>query len=37
MEITHLHWSQAAQKLTRTGAQLNGPSDAFLVKVVKAR
>jgi hypothetical protein len=32
MEITHLHWSQAAQKLT-----LTGPSDVTLVKVVKAR
>jgi alpha-D-xyloside xylohydrolase len=37
MEITHLHWSQAAQKLTHTGAQLSGPSDASLVKVIHAR
>jgi alpha-D-xyloside xylohydrolase len=37
MEITHLHWSQAAKKLTHTGAVLAGPSDAKLVKVVKAR
>jgi hypothetical protein len=37
IEITHLHWSQAAQKLTHTGAQLTGPSDASLVKIVHAR
>jgi len=36
MEITHLEWSDAAQKLTHTGAALNGPGDASLVKVVHA-
>jgi len=37
MGITHLHWSQAAQKLIHAGAQLTGPSDATLVKIIKAR
>ena len=37
MEITHLHWSQAEQKLTHTGAQLTGPSDVTLVKIIHAR
>ncbi len=34
MEITQLRWSDAAQKLTHTGAQLAGASDAKLVHVV---
>jgi hypothetical protein len=37
MEITHLQWSDAAQKLTLNGAALTGPDDANLVKVVHAR
>ena len=37
MQITHLHWSQTAQKLTHTGAALNGPSEASLVKIIHAR
>lgn len=35
-QITHLHWSRSAQKLTHTGASLSGPPDATLVKVVHA-
>jgi alpha-D-xyloside xylohydrolase len=36
-QITHLHWDEAAQKLTHTGAQAwNGP-DAQLVEVVGQR
>jgi alpha-D-xyloside xylohydrolase len=37
MQITHLHWSEAAQKLTHTGAELTGTSAASLVKVVQPR
>jgi alpha-glucosidase (family GH31 glycosyl hydrolase) len=37
MEITYLQWSDAAQKLTHTGAALTGPPDASLVKVVHAQ
>jgi len=37
MQITHLHWSQAARKLSHTGVALIGPSDASLVTVVKPR
>ena len=37
MEITHLQWSDAAQKLTHTGAAPTGPPDASLVKVVHAQ
>jgi alpha-D-xyloside xylohydrolase len=37
MQITHLHWSQAAQRLTHTGAALAAASEAGLVKVVRAR
>jgi alpha-D-xyloside xylohydrolase len=37
IQITHLHWSQAAQKLTHTGVALSGSSDASLVKIVHAR
>ena len=37
MEITHLQWSDAAQKLTHTGVVPTGPRDASLVKVVHAQ
>jgi hypothetical protein len=37
MQITHLEWSDAAQKLTHTGAALSGPPDATLVKIVHPR
>jgi alpha-D-xyloside xylohydrolase len=37
MQITHLRWSQAAQKLTHTGATLDAANAAGLVKVVRAR
>jgi alpha-D-xyloside xylohydrolase len=37
MQITHLAWSDAAQKLTHTGAALVGADEAGLVKVVGAR
>ena len=37
MEVTHLQWSDAAQKLTHTGTALAGSEDASLVKVIHAR
>jgi alpha-glucosidase (family GH31 glycosyl hydrolase) len=37
MQIAHLHWSEAEKKLTHTGAEMPGVSDASLVKVVQAR
>lgn len=37
MEITHLVWSDAEQRLTHTGAALNGPPDDRLIKVVQAQ
>jgi alpha-D-xyloside xylohydrolase len=35
-ELAHLHWSDAEQRLTHTGAALSGASDVGLVKVVGA-
>jgi alpha-D-xyloside xylohydrolase len=35
--LTHLHWSDAAQKLTRSGAALEVVSESGLVEVVGAR
>jgi len=37
MEISHLRWSEADQKLTHTGAGLPGPEDAQLVRVIAPR
>jgi alpha-D-xyloside xylohydrolase len=37
MQITHLQWSDATQKLTHTGAVPGGGDAAGLVKVVQAR
>jgi alpha-D-xyloside xylohydrolase len=33
MEITHLHWSDATQRLTHSGAAIVGVSDATVVKL----
>jgi alpha-D-xyloside xylohydrolase len=36
-QITHLHWDDAAQKLTHTGAVAWGESDVDLIEVVGAK
>jgi alpha-D-xyloside xylohydrolase len=37
MEITHLRWDEAAQRLTHTGSELVGTSDATVVRAGGAR
>lgn len=36
-QITHLHWDNTAQKLTRTGAAAWQGSDAAMIEVVGAK